>query len=230
MILSHLAVFMIAPIAAAAAVSGVRRVSEGEDKLPLLPAHASAALGAAIGAGAFGFDLSLSQSLTLISLLAILGIGTYTDWRSGWAPDGLALSAVMLAMALGVVNGTWVLPLWAAVPVGIFVWLTANLTWLGLVRMIPALPPPADLLALVMPFLAFGIGIGFPASMIGISIVLAFCLFFPGIHRIFSREEVEEKAMQDLGSEIAGRGRPVVTFLAIAYPVFGVVALITACA
>lgn len=227
MMIGLIAGSIMCPLGSLAAKTGVLRCSEGEDVLHLRKAMAAGAVGLVLSAFTLSASTNLNalESTVLPVLFVLLWIGAFVDRATGWAPEGLSICLPILALALGASNGNWEITIGWAVLYGSLLWAAVYFAWsLGSQR-VSSLPPPADIIAFMLPFLAFGVSMHFTVAMLLISTILWFCLFFPEVHRIFSQQEVEMKALADFDDAVANSDRPTITFLAIAYPVFSLVAM-----
>jgi hypothetical protein len=217
----------LSPLLGAAAATlgtgGVRRASAGLDGIAFLPLAASSTIGAALCVAIpllraqTPFD-GLAAPALLACAGALLAALAHVDRSTAWAPDALMLPAVAVIFGLGSAAGTLDLDLLPSIGLGALVFLLAQLAWIAARRAIRGVPPPADLLAMLLPLPVLGFSAATVAFYISISLIMVAYRFSFGVRRIFAVAEAMRGASSDVG--LAGVGEESVTpFLALSAPV-----------
>ncbi|WP_264772297.1 hypothetical protein [Defluviimonas salinarum] len=146
--------------------------------------------------------------------------GAMIDRASGWAPDLVVGPAVAAALATGGILGSWGGdPAWLLVG-GVAAYIAAQGLWMAAQWRFPErmIPPPADLLALTIPVMIFGLTPAMVAVMMTISAILALCMKSDEILSLFSRQEVVDEVLKEvLGNDM--NNERAITFLALSFPV-----------
>lgn len=154
---------------------------------------------------------------------AIAAVMAIMDRDTAWAPDGLMLPLTVLAFAMGSMH-YGVLPLLPAVAAGVAVFFAAQgLWWLQDRYDFRVLPPP-DLLAFVIPAALLGLSFSLAVFYIVTASMILVFRQNPEFLSLFSRKEALDEAAADLGFG----DRPAITFLAVAFPVLGLVLVASA--
>ncbi len=216
------ALLLMAPIAMLVAYisrTGLRITSEGERDARLWTLGLAALVGSACGPVAalagLGGDIQFAAAL----LGAFLATGALIDRATGWAPDLIMLPCCILALCLGGATGSWDIGPLHSIALGLGIYFALNGLWMGIAVRAPTiiLLPPADILALALPVMIFGITMPLAACMVVISAILILCLVFPTFGNLFRGEGVAEEVLAEAGSEASAD--KTVTFLAVGFPV-----------
>ena len=163
----------------------------------------------AVAIGGTG-SVSSPFSILLIGFLAVSG---YVDSRTAWAPSELIIPICLLS---GMASpGAETYGSWTGLITGVSLWLAARIGWR--VQVVAGRPwlPPADLVALVLPILLFGIS-GISAACFAALMVLL------GLARVNRVRNLLPGDPDALDEAAVGRGfgdRKPVALLGLAAPV-----------
>ena len=206
---------------------GLRVSSEGESDIALAELILAGLIGALPAAFLSPFGIGSPGFLALVTLGALLPMAGWIDRKSGWAPDFVMLPIVVSGLVLGSSLGSW-----SAGPLAMLVWGAAGyaalqVSWILAAMKNPELmlPPPADLIALALPFLIFGTHPASVATSFAISVLLLLCKAFPAVNSLFSRKEVVEGVLKEVAKSDTVEASAI-TFLALAFPVTLIVLLL----
>jgi hypothetical protein len=224
MLFSTLAISpVLGATAAALGVAGVRRASSGLDHVRFAPLAVTATTGAAL---CLAIPLLRSgepfEGIALPLLLAcagaLLAALAHVDRATAWAPDALMLPAVAAVFGLGSASGALPLDLAWALASGVIVFLASQIAWLATHRLIPGVPPPADLLAMLLPLPVLGLSPATVAFYLSISLIIFAYRISPGVRRVFSVPEAIRAASRDIGASDVDDAAAA-PFLALSAPV-----------
>lgn len=197
---------------------GVHMASGGEDSMPPIPLFLAGLIGGGLGLLAAPADPVIS-AVTVVICSGLFS-GALVDRQTGWAPDVIVFPIVVLAFVLGAASGGWdITPGRAAIYATCGYW-AFQAAWIGVKWKYPdfSLPPPGDLVAIVIPMLFFGLDPRFVATMMAMALVLLLARQFRPVSRLFSRPElivrIEEEDKLDYPDWCHA-----ITFLALAFPV-----------
>lgn len=210
---------LAASVAFSLAFTGLRREVGASADVPLPALAAASLLGAAVSL--FLPDVMTIQQVLVLSVLGgVLLSGALIDRQLGMALDWTCGPVLGLSLAAGYIlaepGAEVISPLfWIALGLAAFVIL--NLGWLALDRSTGgrALPPPADLVAIVLPVVIFGLSLDVTAFYIICSLVALLCLRIPQIAAIFTREEVACEMRSEITDD---EERQAIAGLALLYP------------
>lgn len=205
---------------------GVRWASDGEDRLSPGPLFVAALTGGLAGLLAGNDDPAISAIAVI--LCSGLIAGALVDRQTGWAPDTLVFPIVLLAMTLGALEGAWDLsPMRAVIYACLGYWLL-QAVWILVAWKITDFspPPPADLIAVVLPLMFYGMDLRFSATMFAMAAALLLARRFSTIYALFSRTELVMRIVKNENMRYA-EGCHGITLLALAFPVTAVSLIIS---
>lgn len=218
--MTAVALWILAAAAAfGCALAGLRREVGSSAHVPLPALAAASTLGAAVALVLPDY-MSLQQGLVLSVLGGLLLAGALIDRQLGMALDWTSGPVLGFSLAAGYVlaapGADVMAPLfWVALGLAAFVAL--NFGWLALDRSTGgrALPPPADLVAILLPIIIFGPSLAATVFYIMCSIVALLCLRIPQFAAIFTREEIADAMRSEITDD---EGRQAIAGLALLYP------------
>lgn len=208
---------------AALGALGVRRASSGLDRIGFIPLAAASTLGAAV---CLAIPLLRAQAsfegiappLLLACAGALLAALAHVDRATAWAPDALVLPAVIVVFGLGSVSGTLSMDPVPALAAGLIVFIVSQLAWIAARRAIAGVPPPADLLAMLLPLPVLGFSPETVIFYVSISLIMIAYRASSRVRRVFAAPEAMRAASIDIGAPSAEEGS-VAPFLALSAPV-----------
>lgn len=143
----------------------------------------------------------------------LLGIAATVDRLTTWAPDGLMIPICVLATLYGPI-GDAIGPIWS-IPVGLVVFGVCQLLWVAQYRLGYLMIPPPDIIALVVPFLLFGVSVLTLTILISMAIVLLLILRVKSMRFLAGDHDALDDGQKDTGIDAKNS----VAFLGTAFPV-----------
>ena len=148
---------------------------------------------------------SVEAELALCVFGALLLLAAWIDQRTAWAPDGITLPLMCGGAASASLIGTLGVGPVAALGVAFALFLTAQAAWAAQALIGIRLLPPADLMALALPVLLFGLSPYAPLTYLLLFALLLIALRGPEpLYRLIRGPSAEE-AVRD--ADISGSGR-----------------------
>jgi hypothetical protein len=151
---------------------------------------------------------TIEAELAICVFGGLLILAAWVDRKTAWAPDGIILPLMFGAATAASLIGTLELGPLSAFGVGLVIFLAAQLIWVVQVISGFRLLPPADLMALVLPFLLFGITAYAPLTYLLMSAALFAALRGPEPLYLALRGRAADEALQDAGLRGSGRSAP----------------------
>lgn len=156
-----------------------------------------------------------------ISLLGgLLLAGAFLDRQIGMSPDWVSAPVLALALAVGTILQPWLAhgfsPLiWGLA--GLVAHVVINLFWIAADRATGGrmVPPPADLVAIILPALIFGFSFEISVFYVACSLVLLLCLRIPQVAAIFTSRNISDEMRAEITDD---EGRQAIAALALLYP------------
>lgn len=159
-------------------------------------------------------------AMAVVLLGALLSTLAVMDRNTAWAPDAMTLPLCLLIAISG--NGLTGEPVTVStVLVGLGIWGTAQLLWLGQVMLGAGAVPPPDLMLLIAPVVAFGATMPLILYFLAVALTMKACMISARLRRVFVGVGVAERASAETGG--TGNPQEAVTFLAIGCPILLIV-------
>lgn len=151
---------------------------------------------------------SVEAELALCVFGALLLIAAWVDQRTAWAPDGITLPLMFGGAVSASMIGTLSAGPIPAFGVAFGLFLSAQAAWWGQVLFGRRHLPPADLMALALPALLFGLTPFTPLTYLLLSGLLLLALRGPEpVYRAI-RGPAAEEAVREAGLNGSGRSAP----------------------
>lgn len=174
-----------------------------------------------VNADASGIVLQVSA---VSAICAVLGVSSSVDRQMAWAPDVLILPACiftpMIPDLIAQTGTTWSFMRSGLIGVGIFS--VSQVFWFLQVKFDIRFAPPADIIALLLPFSIFGISTWIILFYIMVSVLLVLCMKFEPVRHVFSSSQALVEAgdhmkYKNSNGELSAPDESI-TFLAVAFP------------
>jgi len=151
---------------------------------------------------------TLEAELAICVFGGLLMLAAWVDQRTAWAPDGIILPLMFGAATAASLIGTLEVGPISAFGIGLGIFLAAQLSWALQVVSGFRLLPPADLMALGLPLLLFGMTLYTPLAYLLLSLALFLALRGPEPLFRAMRGAAADAALQEAGLRGAGRSAP----------------------